>query len=155
MPAIQGTQIQSLVWEDPLEKGMTTHSSILALRIPWIEEPEGLLSMGCKESDMTEWLTLSLSFKRATRIFRKLPILIYMTTFLTAVSKKCLRWNLLALKSYHMSHLRLEIWCELDYLLQRVGHNWATDTFHFSSHINKQRNSKTYNPHYQLFKFNS
>ena len=54
MPAIQGTQIQSLVWEDPLEKGMTTHSSILALRIPWIEEPEGLLSMGCKESDMTE-----------------------------------------------------------------------------------------------------
>ena len=54
MPAIQGTQIQSLVWEDPLEKGMTTHSSILASRIPWTEEPEGLLSMGYKESEMTE-----------------------------------------------------------------------------------------------------
>ena len=53
-PALQETQIQSLVWEDPLEKGMTTHSSILASRIPWTEEPEGLLSMGYKESDMTE-----------------------------------------------------------------------------------------------------
>ena len=42
LPAIQGTQIQSLGQEDPLEKGMTTHSSILARRIPWAEEPGGL-----------------------------------------------------------------------------------------------------------------
>ena len=54
LPAIQGTQIRSLGREDPLEKGMTTHSSILAWRITWTEEPGGLLSMGCKESDMTE-----------------------------------------------------------------------------------------------------
>ena len=39
LPAIQGTQIRSLGREDPLEKGMTTHSSILALRIPWTEKP--------------------------------------------------------------------------------------------------------------------
>ena len=40
------TGVQSLGWEDPLEKGMATHSSILALRIPWSEEPGGLQSMG-------------------------------------------------------------------------------------------------------------
>ena len=38
--------IQSLGWEDPLEKGMVTHSSILAWRIPWTEEPGGLQSIG-------------------------------------------------------------------------------------------------------------
>ena len=48
-------------WVDPLEKGMATHSSILAWRIPWTEEPGGLQSMGHIESDTTEWLTLSLS----------------------------------------------------------------------------------------------
>ena len=40
--------------EDPLEKEMATHSSILAWRIPWKEEPGSLLSMGSEESDMTE-----------------------------------------------------------------------------------------------------
>ena len=46
-PAMQGG-------EDPLEKGMATHSSIPAWRIPWIEEPGGLQSIGRKESDTTE-----------------------------------------------------------------------------------------------------
>ena len=46
LPAMQDTQVQSLGWEDPLEKGMATHSSILAWRIPWTEEPGGLQSMG-------------------------------------------------------------------------------------------------------------
>ena len=41
-----GDQFQSLNWEDPLEKGMATHSSILAWRIPWTGEPGRLLSMG-------------------------------------------------------------------------------------------------------------
>ena len=45
-PAMQETWVQSLVWEDPLEKGMATHSSILAWRIPWTEEPGGLQSLG-------------------------------------------------------------------------------------------------------------
>ena len=44
-PAMQEVQVQSLDWEDPLEKGMATHSSILAWRIPWTEEPVGLQSM--------------------------------------------------------------------------------------------------------------
>ena len=44
LPAIQGTWVQSLGWEDPLEKGMATHSSIPTRRIPWTEEPGGLQS---------------------------------------------------------------------------------------------------------------
>jgi len=42
LPAMQGTQIQSLGWEDPLEKGMATHSTIHAWRIPWTERPDRL-----------------------------------------------------------------------------------------------------------------
>ena len=45
-PAMQETWIRSLGQEDPLEKEMATHSSILAWRVPWIEEPGGLHSMG-------------------------------------------------------------------------------------------------------------
>ena len=46
LPAVHETQVQSLGREDPLEKGMATHSSILAWRIPWTEEIGGLQSMG-------------------------------------------------------------------------------------------------------------
>ena len=46
LPAVQETLVQSLGGEDPLEKRMATHSSILAWEIPWIEEPGGLQSMG-------------------------------------------------------------------------------------------------------------
>ena len=44
-PAIQETGVRFLSWKDPLEKGTTTHSSVLAWRIPWTEEPAGLQSM--------------------------------------------------------------------------------------------------------------
>ena len=46
LAAMQESQVQSLGQEDPLEKGMATHSSILAWRIPWTQEPGGLQSMG-------------------------------------------------------------------------------------------------------------
>ena len=46
LPTMQESQVQSLGWENPLEKGMATHSSILAWRSPWIEEPGGLQAMG-------------------------------------------------------------------------------------------------------------
>ena len=46
VPAMQETWVHSLGWEDPLEKGMATHSSVLAWRIPWTEEPGGLQYMG-------------------------------------------------------------------------------------------------------------
>ena len=46
LSAMLDTQVQSLGWEDPLEKEMATHSSILAWRMPWTKEPGGLQSMG-------------------------------------------------------------------------------------------------------------
>ena len=46
LPAMQEAEVQSLGQEDPLQKGMATHSSVLAWRIPWAEEPSGLQSMG-------------------------------------------------------------------------------------------------------------
>ena len=52
-PAMQETQVGSLGQEDPLEKGMATHSSMLAWRIPWAEEPGGLQSMESQDSDTT------------------------------------------------------------------------------------------------------
>ena len=56
-PAKQETKVGFLGGEDPLEKGMATHSSILAWRIPQTEDPGGCRPWGCKESDMTERLT--------------------------------------------------------------------------------------------------
>jgi len=50
LPAMQETQIRSLGWEDPLEKEMATHCSILAWRIPWTEKPVRLQSMGSQRA---------------------------------------------------------------------------------------------------------
>ena len=49
MPAVQETRVRFLRWEDPLEKEMATHSSILVWTVPWIEEPGRLQSMGSQE----------------------------------------------------------------------------------------------------------
>ena len=57
LPAMRETWVRSLGWEDPLEKKMATHSSILAWKIPWMEELGGLQGYspkGHKESDTTE-----------------------------------------------------------------------------------------------------
>ena len=53
LPAVQETQIRFLGQEHPLEKEMTTHSSVLAWRSPWTEEPGGLRTMGLQELDTT------------------------------------------------------------------------------------------------------
>ena len=69
LPAVQETRIGSLGWEDPLEKGMTTHSSILAWRILWMEEPGGLQSTGSQRVGH-DWATnlLCLGQKASIRI---------------------------------------------------------------------------------------
>jgi len=54
LPEKKENGVQSLGWEVPLEKRMAIHSSTLAWRIPWTEEPDGLQTMGRKELDMTE-----------------------------------------------------------------------------------------------------
>ena len=60
LPAMQGTWVQSLGREDPLEKEMVTHSSTLAWKIPWMEKLGRLQFLGRKESDTTERLPYSL-----------------------------------------------------------------------------------------------
>ena len=55
-PTVWETQVPSLGGKDPLEKGMAIHSSILAWRTPWTEEPEGFIVHGVAESDTTERL---------------------------------------------------------------------------------------------------
>ena len=54
LSAMQETRVQSLGWQDPKEKGMATHSNILAWRISWTEEPGELHSMGSQNQDTTE-----------------------------------------------------------------------------------------------------
>ena len=55
-PAMQKTQVQSLGWEDPLEKGITIHSNILVWRIPWTEEPGRLQFLGLRRVGH-DWVT--------------------------------------------------------------------------------------------------
>ena len=76
LPGMQETRVRSLGWEDPLEKEMATHSSILAWKIPWAEGPGGLTFYGAAELDMT---------KRVSTHVRKLacPLL------LTEIPYKC------------------------------------------------------------------
>ena len=57
MQEIQKTRVPSLGWEIPLEYEMATHSSILAWKIPWAEEPDRLQSLGRKESDTAKHMT--------------------------------------------------------------------------------------------------
>ena len=69
MQETQETQVQSLGGEDPLEKEMATHSSILAWRMPWTEEPGIPQSMGLQELKMTEWLNNNTSFIANTHLY--------------------------------------------------------------------------------------
>ena len=59
LSAVWERQVQFLGRKNPLEKEMATHSNILAWRIPWTKEPGGLQSMGCKDLDTIQCLTLS------------------------------------------------------------------------------------------------
>ena len=65
LPAMQETRVQSLGWEDLLEKGMATHSSILAWKIPWTEEPAGLQSMGSQRAGH-DWVINTFTFTCGT-----------------------------------------------------------------------------------------
>ena len=84
LPAMQEAWVRSLGQEDPLEKEMATHSSMLAWKIPWTEKPGRLQSMGlvptdvlCKESDTTERLHFHCSdfaFSRITSVSACMPL---------------------------------------------------------------------------------
>ena len=62
LPVMPEVWVWALGWEDPLEKGMATHSRFLAWEVPWMEEPGCCSLWGCKDSDGTEQLILSLCF---------------------------------------------------------------------------------------------
>ena len=81
LPAMQETWGKSLDREDPLKKGMATHSSFLAWRIPWTEQSDGLQSMGCKESGTPEGLRLT------TRL-RCIIMMNSMSAYFTALNRK-------------------------------------------------------------------
>ena len=68
LPAMPETWVRSLGQEDPLKKGMATHSNILAWEIPWTEEPGRLQSMGSQESDTTKHAH-TLSSKKGAQVF--------------------------------------------------------------------------------------
>ena len=73
-PAMQETGVQALGQEDPWEKGMATHSSILAWKIPWTEEPGRLYSpWDCKELDKTERLTEKAMATHSSTLAWKIP----------------------------------------------------------------------------------
>ena len=104
---MQETWAQSLDQEDPLEKGMATHSSIFACRIPWTEEPGGLQSMGHEELDTTERLTLSLLYNVALVPAVRCP-----------ESAMCLHLSPLFECPSHLSHHRAS--SRVPYALQQV-----------------------------------
>ena len=62
LPALYETRVRSLGWEDPLEEGMATHSSILAWRIPWTEEHGGLQSIKSQRVDLANTFTFTCRF---------------------------------------------------------------------------------------------
>ena len=75
MQELQETQVWSLSQDDPLEEGMATHSSVLAWKIPWTEEPGGLQSMGLQRvgfhwSDLAAALTSGIVFSSFINLFK-------------------------------------------------------------------------------------
>ena len=73
LPAMQETGVQSLDREDPLEKGMATHSSILVLRILWTGEPGGLPSFGSQSQTRLSDFTFTFTFMNTIRIDTIMP----------------------------------------------------------------------------------
>ena len=98
LPTMQEAWVQSLGQENPLEKGMTTHSRIFAWRIPWTKEPGGLQSMGLQRVGHTEWLTYRTYIHETTAAVKAINITITSKSFLTPLCCVCvlraLTWDL-------------------------------------------------------------
>ena len=85
LPAMQETQVQFLSWDDPLKKGIATHSSIIAWKIPQTEEPDGLQFLQLQRVDRTEQLLLS-SLLLAYKVFFFFLIIQHCYILLNAIS---------------------------------------------------------------------
>ena len=120
---MQETQVQPLGQEDPLERGMATHSSILAWRIPWTEEPGGLYSLwGCKESDMTE-VTSYTCTHQVSELTKPKPSSVFKLTvdFYTWNHRQHTLWDSVKIK-YHISfsHKFISICIIIEHILHIV-----------------------------------
>ena len=94
LPAMRETWVQSLGWEDPLEKEMATHSSILAWRIPWTEEPGGLQSTGSQRVGHDWALSLHFTFKEKASLPWQMRTTITQGSFVYSILLPCLSVNL-------------------------------------------------------------
>ena len=109
LPAMWDTWVWSLGQEVPLEKEMATHSSILAWIIQWIEEPGNYSPWGLKESDITEWLTLSHTYY--CFLFITLFLCSYLFLHFFCLLFFFLLYNIvLALPYIHMNLPRVDSW---------------------------------------------
>ena len=117
---MQEMELQSLGQEDSLEKEMAIHSSVLVCKIPWMEEPGRLQSMGCKESDTIEHTHMHslLTFLCCWHIF--LPILFAGLT--KTPSESNLEWSL----SFHcFQSLMNQPWWSGDHIWYKMSSIWA------------------------------
>ena len=110
--AVQDTWVRSLVWEDSLEKGMAVHSSILAWRIPWTEEPGGLWSMGSQRVGH-HWggkVTTNLdSILKSRDITLPTKVHLVKAMFFTVVMYECESWTIKKAESQRIDVF--ELWC--------------------------------------------
>ena len=126
LPAMWETWVRSLSWEDPLEKEIATHSSILAWRITWMEEAGRLQSMGSQKLDTTKWL----NWTELVAQMVKNPPAMWETWVRSLGWEDPLEEDM----ATHSSILAWRIpWTEEPGELQsigseRVGHDWATFT---------------------------
>ena len=85
---MQEMRVLSLIWEDPLEEGMATHSSILAWRIPWIEEFGGLQSIGSQRVGH-DWSDLACMHAHTSKVMLKILQAIYPSTVCEPRNSRC------------------------------------------------------------------
>ena len=94
LPAVLETRIRSLSWEDLLEKEMATHSSILAWKILWMEEPGRIQSVGLQESDTTQGHLLLLVTQKPVSAFCLVSLLLSALILPPGVSQLLLAYRL-------------------------------------------------------------
>ena len=120
LPVVQETWVQSLLWEDTLEREMATHCSIPAWRIPWTEEPDGLQSMGSQRVE--HWATFIYRFTSFLFAFLLIFLLSSFHFFFFSV---LLVWSLINV--YESCHIRI-VYCFL--LFSVASQLTCTDTYH-------------------------
>ena len=115
--AMQETQVQSLGWKDPLEKGMATHSSILAWRIPWTEEPGRLQAIGSPRVGH-DWATNALPlchYNYSSKTFEKKSSFKHHWNFLSMFSVFCVHASIFWNRTAHLERgkmpLRVRVLC--------------------------------------------